>query len=354
MAKNNNSIFSLKEPWVNNENVIWIASTLRLHRNIEKFNFPPKLSDDKKKQIISLVSKELLSLDNLKKPLFFKAEETSPIEKDFFFEHFLTQSPFQQAHAGEAFIVDSTGLFFATINWHDHLQIQFTDCLGEIENTWDNLTKMEINIGKAINYAFSQKFGFLTSHPDESGTGFLVSLFLQLPAMIHTHAFEEFLVKHRDDSVLVTGLQGKPREIIGDLVAIRNNFTLGVTEENILASLRSFSTKLHLHEKSIRTQLKQEDDASLKDKVSRAFAILVHSYQIDTIEAMNAISLLKLGLDLGWIEGVTFKKLNSLFFNCRRAHLVSQYEGKEIPQEELRHRRSEYIHKELAGTQLKI
>lgn len=35
-------------PWMNNENSIWIGSTVALSRNIEKFNFPNKLSTDKR------------------------------------------------------------------------------------------------------------------------------------------------------------------------------------------------------------------------------------------------------------------------------------------------------------------
>jgi protein arginine kinase len=353
MAKSNHSIFSLKNPWDHNENSIWLASTLAFHRNIEKFNFPIKLTDEKKKQVISLVSKELLASPGLKKPIVVNAEEASPTEKDFFFEHFLTRSPFQQAHVGESFVVDSTGLFLATINWHDHLHLQLTDCTGEIENSWNQLTTIETNIGKAVNYSFSQKFGFLTTDPSESGIGFLVSIFLHLPAMIHTDALEEFLIKHKDESVTITGLQGKPRELIGDLVSIRNNYTLGVTEENVLSTLRSFTTKLHMQEKSLRSQLKNDPAATLKDKVSRAYAILVHSYQIDVIEAMNAISLLKLGVDLGWVEGVSIKSLNALFFNCRRAHLISQYDG-DIAQEDLPHKRSAFVHQQLQGAVLKI
>jgi protein arginine kinase len=37
------SFLSLRKPWFNSTNPIWLASTVSLKRNIEKFKFPNKL-----------------------------------------------------------------------------------------------------------------------------------------------------------------------------------------------------------------------------------------------------------------------------------------------------------------------
>jgi protein arginine kinase len=87
--------------------------------------------------------------------------------------------------------------------------------------------------------------------------------------------------------------------------------------------------------------------------VSRAYAILLHSYQIEAIEALKALSLVKMGLDLEWLKGTSQAALNHLFFACRRAHLLCQYE-RNISHEELPHRRAEFIHKALHGLELLI
>jgi protein arginine kinase len=82
----------------------------------------------------------------------------------------------------------------------------------------------------------------------------------------------------------------------------------------------------------------------MMDQVSRAYALLTHSYQIEEIEALNALSVLKLGVDLEWVKGVTTEALNALFFSCRRSHLLTHFK-EEIKQEELAHKRAEFIHK---------
>jgi protein arginine kinase len=355
---NNSSILFEKKPWSNNDNTAWLGSTVSLHRNIEKFKFPAKLPTDRKNQLLSLVTKDLLSQDlaavgGLNQPTFIKAEDIGVLEKEFLAEHFLTTENFNQTNVGEGFIVDLSGEFLATLNMRNHLRLQLTECKGELENSWSRLVAIETNLGKTLSYSFLPKFGFLTSDPTECGTGLLVSVYLQLSGLIHLEKIDEMLEKYADDSLSITGIQGNPNEVIGDIVVVQNNYTLGLTEENILSGIRSFTTKILSEENSARSQIKREQSSEFKDKISRAYGILIHSYQIEAVEALNALSLIKLGIEAGWISGISNKELNALFFGCRRAHLL--YDSKEkIAQEEIPHKRAEIIHKALKDVKLLI
>lgn len=353
--KGNNShpICSQKKPWIDNANSIWLASTVSLQRNIEKFKFPGKLNDDRKKQIISLVSKDLLAMDSLKSPLFIEAGELGFLEKEYLVEHFLSSHNFNQAQSGEGFLIEETGEFLATLNLKDHIHLEMIDTKGELENTWSRLVKIETALSKNLSYSFSQKFGFLTADPSQCGTALLVAVYLQVPALIHSGKVDEILDKQADETFLITGIQGNPTEIIGDVLMVQNNYTLGITEENIISTLRSFATKILVEENAARKHIQQSGNAEFKDKVSRAFGILTHSYQIEAIEALNALSLIKFGIEAKWVVGMDNKTLNHLFFNCRRAHLLCEFEEK-IPQDEITHKRAEYIHKALKNVSLTI
>lgn len=353
--KSNTPLLGNENPWNNNSNPIWLASTIVLNRNLEKFKFPSKLTTDKRKQIISLLNRDLLESNQLNQPKLIRAEDMPPIEKELLVEHFLSCHGFHQAYAGEAFVLDQTGEFLAVLNLRDHLLLQLIDPREELEKTWDRLVKIELGF-KSVNFAFSPKFGFLTSDPTQCGTGLSVTVFLHLPVLLHTDRLDNILNNNKDDSIEQTGLQGNPNDLIGDIVAFHNSYTLGVTEENILSSLRNLAIKLVVEEKSERQHLKQGSEGELsevKDKVSRAYAILLHSYQIESIEALQALSMLKLGLDLGWLKGATQAIFNKLLFSCRHAHLLCHY-GQKFPQEELPHRRAEFIHKALHGLELLI
>lgn len=344
-------ILKLKRPWDHNKNSIWLASSISLQRNIEKFIFPGKLEIERKRQIVSLVGKEILALESLSNPTLLKAEELSSFEKEYMVEHFLTRNSFHQTGLGEAFILDDTGEQLMVFNVSDHLYFYRLDTSDNLEGCWNQLVKLETALGKTFAYSFSPKFGFLTADPSKCGTGLTVLVYLQLPALVHLEKMNSLLEEIEDENVLITGMQGDPTDVIGDVLAVQNNFTLGITEENILSIIRSFVTKLIMEENSSRLAIRQSENPMIMDKVSRAFAVLLHSYQIEAVEALNAISILKLGVDMGWIEGVTIESLNHLFFNCRRSHLVSQYSEK-LQQQELPHKRAEYIHRILKDVKL--
>lgn len=353
MKNNNKTSLYIEKPWNENQNNIWLASTVSLYRNIEKFKFPGKLEPERKKQIVSLLSKEVIKLLQDRKPSIFNAEDLSTLQKEFLVEHFLSIHNFHQAHSGEAFIIDETGEFLAVLNIQDHLHLQLIDYHGEIEKTWNKLRAIETEIGKQISYAFSQKYGFLTADYTQCGTAFSVAIFLQVPGLVHINKIDDVLEKIADESFLVTGIQGNPTEIIGDVIMVQNNYTLGTTEENIIASMQAFATKIVNEESQARAKMQNEMNGEIKDKVSRAFGILVHSYQIEAIEALNALSLIKLGIDLKWITGLKLEEVNSLFFNCRRAHLLHYY-GEKIKQDEILHKRAEYIHQNLHNVRLTV
>lgn len=340
-------------PWNDNSNAIWLASTLLLHRNLESHNFPVKLTTEKRKQIVTVVEKQMLSLKGFDQPTLLKSEECYPLEKELLVEHFLTNIGFLQAQAGEIFFFDHHGKSLLTVNIDDHLHFHYIDTKEELEKGWNELSSYENQLKKTLSYSFSSKFGFLTSNPLTCGTGLTISLFLQLTGLIHTGRLELLLEQMKEEPILCSGLLGNPLQFVGDLAVIKNQFTLGVNEESILSSMRTTAAKLIGEEKRLRESLKDHESIDLKDKVARAFGLLVHSYQIETVEALNEIALIKFGLELEWIKGITMKELNALFFSCRRAHLLRKQEQK-IALEELGHKRAEFLHQALKDVALTI
>lgn len=349
----NPDILRLKKPWIDNQNSIWLASSISLQRNIEKFRFPIKLDLERKQQIINLVGREHLTLQQGTNPTLLKAELLSFFDKEYLVEHYFTISNFFKSDIGEAFIIDDTGETITVFNLTDHLSFYALDTKGDLEGAWNKIIKFETALGKNFTYTFSPKFGYLTSSLDLCGTALQVTTYLQLSALLHLGKIDSILEKEADENHIIMGMQGSPSEIIGDVFAIQNNYSLGVTEENIISSIRSLTSKLITEEKDARQAIQQSQNSTILDKVSRAYGILFYSYQIDAIEALNAISLCKLGVSLGWISGINELQLNQLFFNCRRAHLVEQFKQK-FSQEEIPHKRAEYIHSILKDTKLLV
>jgi protein arginine kinase len=338
--------------WEEDKNPIWLGSSLTLHRNLARYKFPSKLSEGEMKNICAILAEALLKNPGLKSPSYFSAEKISPLDKEFIFEHFLCLESFQNADAGQGFLLDETGRFLTLMNLKNHLQLQSIDTSGDIHTAWSQLAGLEMEIGKTLEYAFFPKFGYLTSDPTLSGTALQARLYLHVPALHHTGQLHEVLGQQKEDEVMTMGLEGALDDLIGDFLILKNRYTLGVTEESMLHSLQTTAMKLMAAEKALRSHLKETGNPEMKDLISRAYGLLVHSYQLQTKEALNALSALKLGLDLGWISGISNQAINTLFFKCRRAHLAQLLNEKSLDTHDMPHKRAEFIHKALQGMTL--
>jgi protein arginine kinase len=337
--------------WEEDKNPIWLGSSLTLQRNLTRYKFPSKLSELEMTKL-SILLTEAFQKD-LKQPAYFPADKLSPLDKEFIFEHFLCLESFQNADKGQGFLLDETGRFLAQVNLKNHLQLQLLDTSADILTVWAQLVKIEIGIGKTLDYAFSPKFGYLASDPTLCGTALQALLFLHVPALHHTGQLHEVMGKQTEDDIITMGLEGALDDLIGDFLILKNRYTLGVTEEGTLHALQNTAMKFTLAEKALRSHLKEKGNSEIKDLISRAYGLLVHSYQLQTKEALNALSLIKLGLDLGWISGISSQALNTLFFKCRRAHLAHLLHEETLDTHDMTHKRAEFIHKALQGMTLK-
>lgn len=341
------------DPFEKPNNRIWPATTFTLHRNLANYNFPPKMEEAQMQQTLSLISNGLCSISSFSHPLFFQAQDLSPIEKEFFFEHYLCTEGFQNTLNGQGFVLDDSGQFFASINLYDHLQLHWIDLQGTWEKTWNFLNQIENQLTEKHPFAFSSKFGFLTSAIGNCGTGLIVRAFLHLPALIHMGQLQEALSKQNEENLTFLGIGGKIEETTGDFLIIGNRFTLGENEETILNYVHLTAMKFMALEKTLRSHIKSTNGSHIKDLLSRAFGLLLHSYQLKVKETLDAISLIKLGVALDWIKGISEEKLDHLFFLVQRAHLLLHLNTPQlIDPTEIAHKRAELIHKNMQGVSL--
>ncbi len=333
---------------------IWIRSTFTLHRNLQNEHFPPKMEKNQFEKTYARLKEALFKNPLVTKPIACTAKEMSPRDKELVFEHFLCLEGFQDALPGQGVVFDETCKFLSLINMQDHLKLHFVDSEGSWESAFNLLSQIEVSLGEALGFAFNPKFGYLTSDKGLAGTGLVAHIYLHLPSLIHTGQIEEVLLKYKEEEVSLLGLKGSLENLVGDLIILRNTYTLGCNEENILYNLHSMAMRLVALEKQVRGILGSEGHADIKDKIARSYGLLLHSYQLQTKEALDALSLMKLGLSLGFVEGVSDEELTRLIFQARRARLVHTLGIPHAAPEEIPHRRAEFLHSQLKSLQLKI
>jgi protein arginine kinase len=330
--------------WKGNNNSIWLATTLALHRNIEKFNFPQMLELTKKKQLAELTFGALKEHSIIQQPVECFFDSMLTLERDLLYEHFLLFEPLKDSILGQSFLFTEKGDILIKMNVQDHIEICALEQSEQLETALEKIQAIEKGLEKNIKFAFSPKFGYLTEDPTLCGTGLVVKAFLHIPALIETGEVDSFLHNSDSEGVSLTGLHGSSEEIIGDMVVITNRWTLGTTEESILSLIRTTAMAITTREKEVRGKLErsQPHDETIYDKISRMLGTLKYSYTMDTSETLRALSLAKLGIELGWLQGISIEELNRLLFDLRRAHIAAQFNWA-ISRPEINHERASLL-----------
>ncbi|NCF71058.1 MAG: hypothetical protein GWP59_05080 [Chlamydiales bacterium] len=340
-----------KKTWSIKEDQVVLASNLSLTRNVDGYAFPAKLNEEKRLQVLEVLKATATSQPSLDNHTFFLANDLDPIDKEFLFEHFFCMEAFQQAHKGEGFILDRTGLFLGLLNVKDHMQLQYITYDNDLESSWSKLLKLEEGFSKQLKFTFNQKFGYLTSNVRQSGTGLSCTSYAHVPALILTSGLNKFLSTNRSNFVTVNSLLGKEQEFLGDTLVLSNSYKTGLSEEDIIGELQRFIIKLEIAERSAQKSILDELNTELIDKVAKAYGLLRYCHTLSVLEALNSLSILKLALKLGWLKGVSEQELIKWMLFCKKGHLLINQKNEESTSEVVR---AKWIKEKLSNSLLTL
>jgi protein arginine kinase len=327
-----------------------MACGLRLCRNLEKFAFVPKLQPQSRAQILRFIASALKENPALESVVSLEARQAGGEDKELLLERFPFLEGVNQAFHDETFILDSSGRLLALINLREHLELHLVAPGEKLDELLTQITEIESYLARSVEFAFHQRFGFLTANPRLCGTGLLANVILHLPALVQTGQLELILKEHSHENIRVSGIQ--PDSFPADLVLLQNNQTLGLTEEKIIASLQSLVSRLVIAEASQCRHLQAFSPVELMDKVSRAFGLLRHSYLLSTLEAMQALSFIKLGIMLNWIQGIPLSHIHKLLMGSQRLYMKGERHFE--PGQNMNHERALNLHEAMTMGNLTI
>lgn len=305
-------------------NRIWLATTFSLSRNLSVFKFLPSLSKEKKLELLDVVQERFAHLDNFGHFQFIALKDLSLWQREFLSEHFLFPYDLTGNPEGEAVLIHESGEILVTVNIQDHLILHAIDLHGDPEKTLDRLVQLDSRLHACLSFAFSPDFGFLTTNPFCCGTALKAQCFVHIPAVIQSRQEHEFIDNDNEVSFsgLLPGVSGFP----GNILVISNTYTLGLTEEQIISSLRIWVSKLSVAEETARKQYKDRCDGDVKNHILRSLGLLTHSYCLDLDETLDALSWLQFGLDLQYVYRKEINEVQAafvpLFWPVRRGHLA--------------------------------
>lgn len=308
-----------------------ISSRVRLARNLEEYSFPGWASEEENHAVWMQVSAIFETMEQ--RFICWGMAQTPALDKEILFERHLISQELATQDDSCGVIVTPDECMSIMVNEEDHIRIQSLQPGLNLQGAWQAADRIDDTLEETLNYAFSPKLGYLTSCPSNVGTGMRASVMLHLPGLVLIKEMEPIINGISKIGLAVRGMWGEGTEAAGNMFQISNQTTLGRREDEIIAHLEQIVLELVGHENDARRRLIDEKPLIVKDQVDRAFGTLSHARLISSIEALNLLSTLRLGLDMGLLDQFSRRELDTLFISIQPAHL-QKLESKDLDPDE--------------------
>lgn len=331
------------------ESDIVISSRIRFARNFQNIPFPLIASEEQLEQVIHKID-HVIQESNGKNSLghidLLKMNQLKSLEKRVLVEkHLISPHLAEESRLGAVALSDNESVSIM-LNEEDHIRIQCLFPGFQLEHAWEKANSIDDWFEVHVEFAFDEKRGYLTSCPTNVGTGLRASVMMHLPALVMSQQMSRMLPAINQIGLVVRGIYGEGSEALGNIFQISNQITLGRSELEIIEDLVNVAKQLIEQERQARKSLMQSSRLRLEDRIYRSYGILSHARTIESKEATQRLSDVRLGIDLGLIQETSANILNELIVLTQPGFL-QQYAGETLNAEQRDERRAKIIRERL-------
>lgn len=300
---------------------IVISSRVRLARNLADYPFMSRATAQDRESIKKTLRERVMEVIPQTNVFWVEVDKLEKIDCQFLVERHLISRELAEIQGARGAIIDTGEKYSLMINEEDHLRMQAMQSGLNLQNVWEQISRIDDSIEARVTYAFHEKYGYLTACPTNVGTGLRVSVMLHLPALVITRQIDKVFRSLQKINLAVRGLYGEGSQAMGDFYQISNQITLGRSETDLVKQVGDIVPVIIDYERQAREFLIKESHENLHDRVSRAYGILRTAQTISSEETMHLLSSVRMGVNLGLIRDLAIPTVNELFLRTQPAHL---------------------------------
>jgi len=319
-----------------------ISSRVRLARNLRNRAFPGWAKKAERTAVLDLIKPCVEKLPEMQDSFSEFLQDLSAMEKQVLVERHLISREHAAKSAGSAVIMNRRQTLSIMINEEDHLRMQSIRSGLQLKQAFKLLDKIDTALENELEFAYDHKLGYLTACPTNVGTGMRASAMLHLPGLVLSELINQVVQAVSKIGLAVRGLYGEGTEAMGNLFQISNQTTLGEKEDEIITRLTKVIETIIQKEHDARQVLIQKKSNTLWDQIGRAYGVLTYAHAMSSKEALNLLSIIKLGIDLGAFPEDKRLAVDELFIDTQPAHLQRSSQQK-LSAEERDHLRAQII-----------
>lgn len=321
-----------------------ICSRVRLVRNWKEYPFPSKMTAEQSAEMTERLCELLKGADRTEPEIsrFYYLDRVADLDKTALLERrVITKSVSRKKECAGLFLSEDERLGIL-INGDDHIRIQVQEkglALGECYRKAD---AADDSISGVIEYAFDEKYGYLTSYPTNVGTGMRASVLVHLPMLSKKKNFSSLTAEMGRFGTLVRGVYGEGGENFGSLFQVSNQRTLGQTEAEIVDLVTKAAAELDAQEKRLRKEALAQRPVVCADESYKSYGVLKYARRLTRKDAMEFLSQIMTGMADGILKTRIPCSVYGLMLGIQPANLLKQAE-KPLNKEELDMARADFL-----------
>lgn len=294
------------------EKDVFVSTRVRLARNLVDYPFKPRLDKTGAGEIISKVENVLTKESGYTFERFSAIDEikrNALAEKRLISPDMLNDTEFSAIAENDA---DKT---YIMIGEEDHIRIQSILPGLSLESALEAAMKADDLLDGELKYAYDEKLGFLTHCPTNLGTGMRASVMMFLPAVTIAGRMDRIKTELSTIGVTVRGSYGEGTSAKGALYQLSNTASLGQSEEEIIAKLKSAVMLVADNERELRREFSEKQKDALLDRIMRSYGIMKYAHVMSSDEMLKLYADVRLGIVLGYIDSITCEALDTLLIS---------------------------------------
>ncbi|MFH1553083.1 MAG: protein arginine kinase, partial [Candidatus Omnitrophota bacterium] len=302
-----NDLVHKRSEWLKGEGPrsnIAISTRVRIARNVEGRMYFDQADNAQREETLNTVTSAIKKSKFLKNALFLRVKDTSDLDRMLLVERHLMSLEHMQEVAHKGLVVEEKEIVSAMLNEEDHIRLQVLQSGFNIMEAWRIVDDIDTELGQYLAFDYSNKFGYLTSCPTNTGTGLRASVMLHLSALAMTGQVENVFDGIAKLGLTMRGFYGEGTEAFGDFFQISNQLALGHSEMDILDNLERIINKIISREEATRENLLKKKKQEISDGISRSYGTLKSARIITSNETIKLLSAVRLGVDLGIINDI--------------------------------------------------
>ena len=305
------------------ENDVVLSTRVRLARNLANYPFPGNFRGDDARQVQTLVFDSVANSGQAEHFQALPAIALDSLGARIMTERGVIPADMVKAPGG-GIVMRNDGKVCCTVNGSDHVHIiAFAPGLS-CDTAFNECSLMDSQLQERLQFAASYDYGFLTSSLKDCGSGLRISVRLHLPSLSFTGRMGEFsqdLAKKGLELSACYGAGSESGSSLGSYYQLATGYAAQGSELDQTAGLLSAVETVINAERRARAKLVKEHVTKVQDAVYRSYARSRFALLMSLREAVETVSGLKWGADLGLLHGISYSTLHALLYRVQEGHL---------------------------------